>query len=118
MASLPRLGPLPHYPRSPSPPPSGGSSHQLLPYLLPARLPISFPNLFGNKASVHSQGLAGWGGAGRIGDQPLEGMGVVRGGGAPSWVLSLEEPCRSQLYLEFVQTHSDSSRGVATRERS
>lgn len=33
-------------------------------YLLPARLPTSFPNLFGNKASVHSQGLAGQGGTG------------------------------------------------------
>ena len=33
-------------------------------YLLPARLPTSFPNLCGNKASVHSQALAGQGGTG------------------------------------------------------
>lgn len=61
-------------------------------YLLPARLPTSFPNLFGNKASVHSQGLAGQGGTG------LEvGVGVgaaiwrVRGVGVgvPSPVMAL-----------------------------
>lgn len=55
-------GPSPTSPEVPSPHP--GEFLCLLPYLLPARLPTSFPNLFGNKASVHSQGLAGQGGVG------------------------------------------------------
>lgn len=70
--------PSPTSPEIPSPHPGEGGFLCLLPYLLPARLPTSFPNLFGNKASVHSQGLAGQGGVGPGGggDRHLEGAGV------------------------------------------
>lgn len=44
--------------RGPSPPAAPEASWSPS-YLLPARLPTSFPNLFGNKASVQA-GLAGW----------------------------------------------------------
>lgn len=75
-------GPSPTSPEVPSPHP--GEFLCLLPYLLPARLPTSFPNLFGNKASVHSQGLAGQGGVGLGVLPPREGWGE----GAPSSITS------------------------------
>lgn len=93
--------PRPPYPRFGLPPPLAQRS---LPhpgslmspsYLLPARLPTSFPNLCGNKASVHSQGLAGQGGTGQ-GVVGWGGAAIWRvggmGGGAPSCIMALGHP--------------------------
>lgn len=80
-------------------------------YLLPARLPTSFPNLFGNKASVHSQGLAGRGGVG-LGGRPPGGSDV----GDPLLHRESGTPLRSrlaELNVEFVQADLGTpSRGV------
>lgn len=105
--------PSPTSPKIPSPHPGEGGFLCLLPYLLPARLPTSFPNLFGNKASVHSQGLAGQGGVGPGG--PPSGGGW--GEGTPSSIMSLGSPNRpglAQLNLERLRD----SRGRAQREKS
>lgn len=87
-------------------------------YLLPARLPTSFPNLFGNKARVHSQGLAGQGGVGLGAGRPSGGSGVV--GGSLLHHIS-RMPHRSglaELNPEFVQTDLGTPDGWDQRERS
>lgn len=102
--------PSPTSPEVPSPHP--GEFLCLLPYLLPARLPTSFPNLFGNKASVHSQGLAGQGGVGLGGLPPREGWGE----GAPSSITSSGSRNRPGLAQLNSETLRDPRREGPERE--